>query len=133
MATVQHVDSGLMLHLLHVIRMDVRRPPVLADRDFRGMAEHLQQILPDPTDTLGLGLCNRECEENSRAGDDNMPEPLLGSAELLLQLPALGDVEKGDHGADHLAAAANRIRPVLGWEAGSVSPPENFVVRVRAL
>ena len=69
----------------------------------------------------------RQREKDGWAGDDNVTQPLLGLAELILQLSALGDVEECDHGADHLAVAANRVGPILGGEAGPVRTPENFV------
>ena len=60
-------------------------------------------------------------------------QSLLGQAELLLPMSAFGDVEEGDHGADHTPVPANRVRPVLGWEAGPVRAPEDFVVDMRVL
>src|SRR4249920_3765727 len=96
------------------------------------MSEHFPQVVAGPTNAFYVVLCNRQREEDRRAGDDNVSEPLLSLAELLLQLSAFGDIEKCDYGADHVTLAANRIRPVLGWEAGPIRAPENLVIDMTA-
>src|SRR3984957_19946221 len=129
-AASDQVGVSLRPDPLHVLRIDVCDPPVQADSGFRRIPEDVTQILADPGDALGFIRPHGQGEQYRWTGRDHILKPSLSPAKLILQLPALGDVEERDHRAEHHAIAQNRKRPILGWKTGAVRPPEKLMVHM---
>jgi len=63
---------------------------------------------------------------------EDRAEFLLAFTDGQLEGAALRDIQKGDHGADGLAAAGDRMSPVFDGETCTVAAPEHFVIGMKA-